>query len=77
MIRKPAPWPLPLSADHGAGSPHRPSAQPCTCQRCGQAARYIGKLPQIGRHPLVMVYYCDRCGHMVEHRPTELIAPGW
>jgi hypothetical protein len=42
---------------------------PLNCP-CGTPATALGKLPEIGLHPLIYVYWCKPCSEIIE------IAPG-
>jgi hypothetical protein len=39
--------------------PHR------ICKHCGQQTSYVGKLPQVGTRPALIIYRCDECSRAV------------
>jgi hypothetical protein len=41
------------------------NATPPFCKKCGSGMAVLGKLPKIGFHPLVLVYKCRPCSHVV------------
>jgi hypothetical protein len=35
------------------------------CEHCEQEMSYVGKLPQVGTRPALIIYRCDECSRAV------------
>jgi hypothetical protein len=45
------------------------NAMPPICEKCGGSLAFVGKLPAIRLLPLLQVYKCSPCNHVVAMRP--------
>jgi hypothetical protein len=54
---------------------HSQTHLPPRCDICGGDTARIGKLPRIGVRPLVHVYKCEPCNHIMSVEPD--IAPAY
>lgn len=41
------------------------------CETCGRDTARLGKLPRVGRRPLVLVYKCDACNQIMSVEPER------
>ena len=48
---------------------HAALAMPPICEKCGAWLAFVGKLPAIRLQPLLKVYKCSPCNHVVTIRP--------
>jgi hypothetical protein len=45
------------------------NAMPPICEKCGSSLAFVGRLPAIRLLPLLQVYKCSPCNHVVAMRP--------